>query len=262
MTKELNFTIDLVQKTGKTLLKHYKKDAFTIRGKSKAIKSKYDLLADEIIVKKIEKNFPKHSILSEESGLKNKKNEYIWLVDPIDGTGNYVNGNPFWSISVALWKNNEPIFGVIEAPILQERYIAIKNKGAWIIDTQTTKKQKAQVSSTEKLNNSYIVSCDGGSPRKKTINLYKKLYSKSKDMRKLGSAAIELAWVGTGRADIYATPKVNLWDIGAGVLFVKEAGGKIMDFNRHEYKWSDFKPTKKTDLLSTNGRVRVPKLSL
>ncbi len=262
MNNEYDFAVQTADYTSRKLIKHFKRKSFSIRGKSKAIKSKYDLMADKIIVNKIKKNFPHHSILSEESGFHKKDEKIIWMVDPIDGTANYVNGNPFFSVSIALWVNGQPVLGVIEAPAIKERFTAITGKGAFVVDLTIKKKKKAAVSDTADLDHAYVLSCDGGSSRKNAFKIYDKLYVKARDMRKLGSAAIELGWIGSGRADIYATPKVNLWDIGAGVLFVKEAGGENFNFNLEPYAWRRILESKKVNLLSTNGVVSLPAINI
>jgi myo-inositol-1(or 4)-monophosphatase len=262
MKKDLNFAINTAKLTAKTLEKHFKKTGNTAREKSSVMKSKYDLMADKIIKKEIEKHYPDYSYITEETGWVRKNPNKVWVIDPLDGTSNYVNGNPLYSISIALWINNEPILGIIEAPGIKERYVAIKNKKPYIINLKNNKKKKAIMSNTDELKKAYVVTCDGGMSRKKTINYLKNIYPVVKDLRKIGSTAIELAWVGMGRADVYIVPKTNIWDIGAGILFLKQAGGQIMDFNLNPYKMQDIMEKQKVNLIATNGKIKIPKINI
>ena len=250
--------IDIAEKAGKALLKEFRRDDSSIRGTSKGIKTLFDLLADKIIKREIEKNFPEHSYLTEETGLIDKKSDYLWIIDPLDGTSNFVNHNPFFSVSISLWYKGKPIFGVIEAPALEERYVAILGKGAWVYDLMRNKKRKALVSDVKDLKNSYWVFCEGGEKRRKRIaNIFYSAYPKVKEYRKIGSAAIELAWVGTGRADGYVTTKISIWDLAAGMLFVAEAGGKNLHFNGSLYEWKEFLSKEGFDFIATNGKIKL-----
>ncbi len=241
--KELiNFSISIAQESGKLLEKLFRKEEAIIRGTSKEIKTFYDQLTDEIIKKRIEKKFRDHSYLTEETGLVDKNSDYLWIIDPLDGTGNFVNHNPFFSVSIALWYKNQPLLGVIEAPILRERFIAIKSKGAYHYDlNKKIEKKIAKLSSINILENSYVIYCEGSEKNKKRIlKIFKNIYPYVKEVRKLGSAALELAWIALGRAEIYYTTQISLWDIAAGLIFVKEAGAEIYKFNGQKYDWSDF----------------------
>jgi myo-inositol-1(or 4)-monophosphatase len=250
--------IQIAEKAGKALLKEFRKDDSSIRGTSKGIKTLFDLLADKIIKKEIEKNFPEHSYLTEETGFIDKKSDYLWIIDPLDGTSNFVNHNPFFSVSIALWYKGSPILGIIEVPALKERYVAIKGKGAWVYDLMRDKKRRARVSNVKELKNSYWVFCEGGENKRKRIaDIFYNMYPKVKEYRKIGSAAIELAWVGTGRAEGYATTKISLWDLAAGMLFVAEAGGKNLHFNGKVYKWKEFLIGDEFDFMATNGTIKT-----
>jgi len=255
----LKFAESISNKTSKELLKHFGKTDTSLRGGS--LKTTYDFIADKIIKKGIEKNFPTHSYITEETGFVKKDNDYLWVIDPLDGTGNFVNNNPLFAVSIALWIKGQPVLGIMDAPYLKERYIAIKDKGAWMINLKTKKKIKVRVSQTKDLSKSYIITCEGGEKNKKRIaNIFHQIYLKVRELRKLGSAAIECAWVGLGRADAYYTTNTYFWDIGAGVLFVKEAGGKILHFNDQPYKWDEFKPNKNYNLVVSNGKIKMPKI--
>jgi len=258
----LKHAIYMAQKAGEALMKDFKKTDPVSRSTAKEIKTRFDLNADKIIKTEIEKTFPNHSYLTEETGLVQKDSDFLWIIDPLDGTRNFVNGNPFFAVSIALWIKGEPYCGVIEAPAIHERYIAEKGEGAFMIDLKTNKQERVKVSTVQDIASSYVVFCDGGTKNSnRVMKFLKQIYPFAKDMRKMGSAAIECAWVGTGRADAYITPDISLWDIAAGVLFVKEAGGRVMDFAIKELKFPDLAKAKQINLVTANKKIDIKPIS-
>ncbi len=234
------------KKAGQFLLENFKKDEllFTERHMSKEIVTKYDLESDKIIKKELEKAFPHHNLMTEESGVTDKDSEYTWIVDSLDGTGNFASGNPFFSVSIALARKGELILGVVYAPYLNELYFAEKSKGAYLND------KKISVSTIKEISNAYVVTCEGGSKSNQRLaGIYSKIYPQIKDMRKLGSAAIEGGFVASGRADGYITLQIDPWDVAATILITEEAGGKASDFNGNPWK------IQRSDLLITNGTM-------
>lgn len=218
----------------------------------------YDEIAEQIIIEEIEKAYPKHSILSEEVGLINKNSPELWIIDPLDGTGNYVNHNPFFAVSISLWIDGEPQIAVIEAPALRERYIAVKGEGAQLDNTATGKSKPTKVSDTKDIRKAYITFCEGGAKdRQQVLKTINDFYTHVKDMRKLGSAALECAWVGLGRADAYITHDISLWDIAAGVLFVVEAGGGLLKFNFQPFPYSEIAKLDDMDIIISNGHLNL-----
>ena len=206
------YAVELAKRAGTVLLQGFKSLAF-IKNESKDprhLVTKFDLESEKIIIGGIKRKCPHHNILSEEAGFINKGPYYTWIVDPLDGTGNFTKKNPFFSISIALRYKKEIIFGVVYAPALGELYSGEKGKGAFLNNTPIT------VSSTKELNRSSIVSCEGSD---KNITRHTKLFRGIRpivlDMRKLGSAAIESSWVACGRAEAYIVTKINPWDIAA-----------------------------------------------
>lgn len=254
----LNHTIKLSNKAGKRLLKSFRQERPLERGTVKEVKLVYDIIADEIIKESIEKYFPGHSYITEESGLIDRKSDYLWIIDPLDGTSNFADQNPIFCVSISLWREGQPLIGVIDAPMMQEKFIAVRGQGAFHQDLFRNKTRKASVSNVSRKSDAYGVYCEGGNTNKKqTLELLGKYYLQIKDTRKLGSAALELAFVGMGRTESYMTTKISLWDIAAGILFVKEAGGDILHLDGTPYTWDEFKPGKTYDLLATNGKVKI-----
>lgn len=241
-----DFAIQIIEKAGEYLLKNFKKDTalISMRGVSKEITTKYDKESDKLLIKEISKKYPEHNILTEESGFTDKKSDYTWIVDSLDGSSNFAIGNPFFSISIALMKNNEIVLGVINAPYLKELYVAEKGKGAYLNG------KKVHVSDVDEFNKSYFLSCEGGEKTNKRIaTINAAIHPSLKDLRKLGSGALEGASVACGRVEAYIVTNIYQWDVAAAVLLVKEAGGRVTDF-----KGKDWEP-RQGDIIFSNGKV-------
>lgn len=240
-----NFITSLAKKAGKELLKNFQKDQ-GVRFKDKHnIVTKADLLAEKIIISAIKKKFPGHSILSEERGLKKKSKNYLWIIDPLDGTTNYVLKNPLFAINIALVQNQELQLGLVYIPVFEEVFWAERKKGA------TLNNKKIKVSQIKNLKYAFLTYCHGY--QKRSIQQITKIYQAFKlnyfDLRQLGSAGIELCWVACGRTDAYLAPGLNLWDAAAGTLIVREAGGKVTDFSGNDWVINS------VDLVATNSLI-------
>ena len=173
-----------------------------------------DFKVEKIIIEELEKARPTYSFISEEKGIKNNKdNNNTWIIDPIDGTVNFLHGVPHFAISIALKSNNEIISGLIFDPIKNEIFFAEKNNGAFFNN------QRIRVSNKNNIQDCLFAV--GG-------KLESELGFTS---RKTGCAALDLAYVASGRFDGYFQKDLNLWDIAAGIVLVKEAGGIINDIN-------------------------------
>lgn len=258
MQDYLKFAQQLAGVAGRQLLSQFNRAEMASRDGS--IKTKFDLAADKLIISRIRKKFPTHSLLTEETGWIKGDPKYLWIIDPIDGTGNFINHNPFFCVSIALWIDGQPALGVIEAPFLEERYIAIKGKGAWKIDIKTGKKTRVHVSKIKNMLEAYLIFCFGHKVAKyKTTRMIDNFYTKVKRMRQLGAAGIELGWVGLGRADAFVLPGARLWDIAAGVLFVLEAGGRILDLQLNPWDFKKMLKTENINIIAANANLQLPK---
>lgn len=234
-------------------MKYFRKDRrlLNLRSTAKEAVTKYDKEIDNLIIKEIKDRYPHHSLLTEEGGLVEGDPGWLWIVDSLDGTGNFANFNPFFCVCIALWCKNELLLGAIYAPAIGEFYLAEKEKGAFLNG------KRIYVSSLAELGQAYLIYCEGGEKdRKRTGNIFSKVYPYVTDMRKLGAAGIEAAWVAAGRGEAYYTTKIEPWDVAAGVLLVQEAGGKVSDFRGHPWK-----PVT-SDLLFSNGKLHQNILSL
>lgn len=212
---------------------------FKVKSKGEII-TRADRIAEEILLSKIRKHFPKHSILSEESGMADNKSEYMWIVDPLDGTTNFAMKNPFFNTSVALVLNNEIVLGFVYAPLFDEFYVAIKGQGALVND------EKIKVDEEADMQTGLNAFCYGSAIEAKleAAEYYKKALAKGYQVRQLGAAALELARVGSGILDSIVVPGANPWDVAAGALIVEEAGGIITDMAGNKF-----------DLMERNGII-------
>jgi myo-inositol-1(or 4)-monophosphatase len=206
-----------------------------------------DMKVEKILIEELQKARPTYSILSEEIGEINNDESFKWIIDPIDGTANFLHGIPHFAISVGLEHDKEIISGIIYDPIKDEMFIAEKGNGAFLNN------KRMRVSARSKLENCII--CTGGPKkdskhRELTLEEYKKISSKVFiPVRKLGSASLDMAYVAAGRYDGYWQRDLSYWDIAAGIILVKESGGFVSDFNgENEY-------IKNKSILVTNSKV-------
>ena len=178
-----------------------------------------DIKVERIIIEELSKAKPNFSIISEENGIvKNKDDSNTWIIDPIDGTVNFLHGIPHFGISIALKSNNEIISGIIFDPIKDEIFYAEKNKGAYLNN------KRIRVSKKNEINDCLFVTSG-------KIN-----FEINFPYRKSGCAALDMAYVASGRYDGYFQKNLNLWDIAAGIILIKEAGGIINEINLSEVK--------------------------
>ncbi|MEK6953800.1 MAG: inositol monophosphatase family protein [Candidatus Micrarchaeota archaeon] len=204
---------------GKELGIHFKaeRDIATMADK------KSEALLQKIL---IEDNFPSHDFLSEESDFAGAKSDYRWIVDPVDGTGNFAHDNPLFGISIGLMHKEEIIAGAIYLPTLDELYLSDKGKGA------TLNGKRISVSSQKEFYD--LLLCVEMAPKenyiRKTLLLEKNLALKHR-VRTLGSAAMDLAFLACGRFDVFISAYLYIWDVAAALSIISEAGGKCSHLN-------------------------------
>lgn len=187
-----------------------------------------DLLSEKTIIDIIQQKFPDHAFLAEESGEKTTDAAYCWIIDPLDGTTNYIHNYPMYSVSIALQKDDETILGVVYDPVRDELFTAEKGKGAYL------NQQPIHVSGIETPKLSLLAT---GFPFRhqdlldRYLEVFRSLFAFCSDMRRGGSAAIDLAHVACGRLDGYWEFKLLPWDLAAGSLIVEEAGGRVSEMD-------------------------------
>ena len=212
ISANLNVMIKASEKASKILIRDFgeiEKLQVSKKGPSDFVTNS-DLRVEKIIIEELKKAKPNFSVISEENGIENNKDKNnTWIIDPIDGTINFLHGIPHFAISIALRSNNEIVSGLIFDPIKNEMFFAEKDNGAFFNN------QRIRVSQKNELNNCLFAT--GGKVNKEPNLSY----------RKSGCAALDMAYVAAGRYDGYFQYNLNLWDIAAGIVLVKEAGGML-----------------------------------
>ncbi len=183
-----------------------------------------DHRSEAFILGEIQRRFPDHKILAEESGAQRGSDCCAWIIDPLDGTVNYAHGVPIFAVSIAFQLEGEIILGAVYDPMRDECFSAEKGKGAWLNGTSI------RVAATQDLNNSLLVTGFPYDVRKNpenNLDNYARLMMLTQGVRRLGSAAIDLCYVGSGRFDGYWELRLSPWDIAGGGLIAREAGAAV-----------------------------------
>jgi myo-inositol-1(or 4)-monophosphatase len=221
ISANLNVMIKASEKASKVLIRDFgeiEKLQVSKKGPSDFVTNS-DIKTEKIIIEELKKARPNYSIISEENGIENNKDKNnTWIIDPIDGTINFLHGIPHFAISIALKSNEEIISGLIFDPIKNEIFFAEKENGAFFNN------HRIRVSKKNELNNCLFAT--GGKITEELDLPY----------RKSGCAALDMAYVAAGRYDGYFQHDLNLWDIAAGIILVKEAGGVLNEVNLNNNK--------------------------
>jgi len=202
--------------------------------KDLAFKSRKDLVTasdkqvETFIVQQIQSRFPTHGILGEETGRSRTAGEYLWIIDPIDGTTSFFHGQPYYAVSIALEKAGDIILGAVFAPALGQLFYAQKDRGAFLND------KPIQVSVTTNLADAVMATgfaCLRAGHAHNNLEHFNRIVPRLRDIRRCGSAAVDLAYVACGKLDGFWEMNLNLYDVAAGILLVTEAGGTVCDFH-------------------------------
>ncbi|MEE8340985.1 MAG: inositol monophosphatase family protein [Candidatus Neomarinimicrobiota bacterium] len=242
-----------IEKASQIIMKAYNlPKIIEFKGKTNLV-TKTDRQSEEIIIYEIQKTFPKHGIIAEESTRINTESEYQWIIDPLDGTTNFVHGYPSFGISIGVLHNHSYICGIIRELPANKTYSAIKGKGAFCDS------QPISVSSVNSLENSLLVTGFGYEHDEKwsaNMELFKHFTDISQGARRLGAAAVDLCHVASGKVDGYWEFDLQPWDSTAGVLLIKEAGGKVTKMDGNIYSINH------PQLLATNGKIHDKMLKI
>jgi myo-inositol-1(or 4)-monophosphatase len=204
-----------------------------------------DKKVENYIISEINKIFPDHGIIGEETGQTNTDREWCWIIDPIDGTTSFFHGQPYYAVSIALRKSGEIVAGVVHAPALNQLFFAEKRQGTYLND------RKVHVSNTQHMQEAVLATgfaCLRAGWEKNNMLYLNRIMPAIRDIRRCGSAAIDLAYVAAGKYDGFWELNLNIYDIAAGVLLVTEAGGAACDFSGG----SSFP---ESGIIATNGRI-------
>jgi myo-inositol-1(or 4)-monophosphatase len=259
--KILDHAKKIAKKAGKFIIKESEK-GFRIEKKGiNNLVTRIDKASEKLIIKEIKSKYPTHSIIAEESTKKLSKklfkdSKYIWIIDPLDGTTNFTHGVPIYAVSIAIFEkksaessknfdylSGELVAGVVYSPKTDEMFYASAGKGAYLNG------KKIKVSNIKKIAESLTATGFGPVNRERNFPHFKVMLKKSQAGRRMGSASLDLCYIACGRFDGYWEFSLKPWDIAAGALIIKEAGGEVTDTNGNQLDLFG------EDILASNGKI-------
>ena len=245
-----NFIIHTALEAGKILMQSFRNVQKIEKKDGAGYLTEADTRSEEYIINEISRAYPDHSILAEESGISEPPSTgcYKWIIDPLDGTTNFAHGLPWFCVSIACEFNGEIIIGIVYNPAMNELFFAEKEKGAYLNE------KKIEVSKTDNIPDSFLAtgfSYNKGRKLDDAINRYRILKQESTAVRRNGAAAIDLAYTAAGTFDGYWEKDLKPWDMAAGALMVKEAGGTITNFDGQHYTVYD------KEVIASNGLIHT-----
>ncbi len=233
-SKELEIAIKAAREAGKVLEKYFETEILKEFKEDDTPVTLADTESEEIIKKIILSEFPSHCILGEETGMTGSGSEYVWHIDPVDGTRNFANGIPLFAVSIALVRNNEVIVGVVYNPATKSLFYAESSKGAYLND-------KRIFVSKDNIDHGIVTVSPGKLQieKKLLLELYYDLPKIIRSARNLACTALDLSYVARGGLEVNIQLGLSTYDFAAGTLLVQEAGGKITTLEGGEWKFPD-----------------------
>ena len=249
----LETAVEIARESGALLANYFERRvAFELKGEYDLV-TEADRASERLVVERLRSHFPSHSIVAEEGGGHEGPSEYRWYVDPLDGTTNFAHSFPMFNVTMGLEHAGEMIAGVIFDPLRQEMFTAERGSGAYL------NHRRIRVSQVKRLEDS--LSSTGFPSRKRhqnvNIHFYHQMAMASHGVRRTGSAAIDLAYVACGRLDAFWEFGLKPWDMAAGNLIVREAGGAVSDMHGAPHGLNSSE-----NLLADNGQLHEPVLAL
>ncbi len=247
----LTFMQDIAYEAGEIILKYQKKrQALHVMNKGdEGVASEADLASERFLIKEILRKYPNHKILSEEDYAQHKNKaklrftseNYTWVIDPLDGTNNFINGIPIYAVSLALVKKGDVLAGLVYNPLSGECFFAAKDQGAYLIDFRINPLKKYEL--INKQNKKQMNECifspspvyEITNKFERQISTFRKNIVGARAVRRLGSAALELCYVANGNFDGYWEKNLKPWDVAAAWLICVEAGVKVTDFDGRKF---------------------------
>ncbi|MEO8026100.1 MAG: inositol monophosphatase family protein [Bryobacteraceae bacterium] len=252
MSSFLETSIEIAHEAGSLLADFFERRvAFQLKGEYDLV-TEADRASEKLIVERLTAHFPSHGIVAEEGGGHESPSDYRWYVDPLDGTTNFAHGFPVFNVTLGLEKAGEMVCGVIYDPTRKELFTAERGSGAFLNG------RRIHVSKASTIDESLVATGFPSRKRHQNVNVhfYYQLAMMSHGVRRAGSAAIDLAYVASGRLDAFWEFGLNPWDMAAGVLMVAEAGGRVTDMNGGPAS------LRGAHLLADNGLLHEPLLGL
>jgi len=249
MPGPLEAAVEIAREAGALLATFFERRIpFELKGEFDLV-TEADRSSEKLVIERLRSYFPAHGIVAEEGGGHTSPSEYRWYVDPLDGTTNFAHSFPIFNVTLALEQAGEMLVGVVFDPIRQEMFAAERGSGAWLNNGLTNR--RIRVSSVCRLDSSLL--CTGFPTRRRHLNVnvhfYHQLAMATHGVRRTGSAAIDLAWVASGRLDGFWEFGLKPWDMAAGRLLVAEAGGRVSDMLGKPHDFNS------PHLLADNGHV-------
>lgn len=233
LCRVLHVAMDAAWKARKVHLSYYKKLTRIENKRDQSLVSEADQTSEKVIRELIRKKFPDIDILGEEEGLeKHGSNQSRWLIDPLDGTTNYIHGYPFFCSSIALEIDGEVKVAVVDSALFEKTYWAVRGHGAFVNN------KKIEVSKSKTISESLVAtgfSTYGGTRLDLEMTVFQELIKRSRGVRRSGSAALELCMLAEGALDGFWEYGLKPWDTAAGSLIVEEAGGKVTNQNGQKF---------------------------
>jgi len=227
MPSYLETSVEIAREAGALLAKYFERRVtFELKGEYDLV-TEADRASEQLVVDRLRAHFPSHSIVAEEGGGYTGKSEYCWYVDPLDGTTNFAHGFPMYNVTMALEQSGELIAGVIFDPERNEMFTAERGSGAYLNN------RRIRVSKVSKIEDTLVATGFPSQKRHQNVNVhfYYQLAMLTHGVRRAGSAALDLAYVASGRLDGFWEFGLKPWDMAAGTLVITEAGGKCSDMS-------------------------------
>ncbi|MFI5349171.1 MAG: inositol monophosphatase family protein [Elusimicrobiota bacterium] len=247
--------LDALRRSGRVLKRLYGRVGYREKGRANLV-TVADIESQRAVLDVIRRAFPGDDYKAEEDEVKLTGAEYLWLVDPLDGTTNYAHSYPASCVSIGVLRRGRPYLGGVYDPSRDELFLAEKGKGT------TLNGRPIHVSSPRRVADSLLVTGFAYDRAKRAdfyLRRFKAFLKGSHDVRRSGSAALDMAWIAAGRVDGFWEYKLNPWDVAAGWLLVQEAGGQVTDFSGRA--WRD-PATIGSETLATNGQVHAEMLKI
>ena len=241
----LNIAINAIESASNIILKTSTRAVKEYKSKTDLV-TNADLESERIIKESLLNEFPSHSVLAEESGLAYNNSEFCWIIDPLDGTTNFVHDYPSYGISVALYQNGIPLIGAVKELPIGNLYTAIKGLGAYCNDIEINSSQ------TKNLSSSLLVTGFGYNHDdnwENNMKLFKEFTDRTQGVRRLGSASIDFCHLACGKVDAFWEYDLKPWDVAAGFLIASESGCLITKLNGDNYSIYD------NEVLATNSLI-------
>jgi myo-inositol-1(or 4)-monophosphatase len=252
----LRQTLDeALEKAGAVLRRHFGRTQVAYKGRANLVTAA-DHESQRAVLASLKKRVPAHDFQAEEKGEKRTGSDYLWIIDPLDGTTNYAHSYPAFCVSVGLLHRGRPLLGGIYDPSRDECFLAEEGRGSRLNG------RRIRVSRTSRLHASLLVTgfpYDRAERSRFYVEFYRRFMVRTHDVRRSGSAALDLAWIAAGRADGFWEFNLSPWDVAAGRLLVTEAGGRVTDFSGKAWAGPE---SYGRQTLATNGRVHAEMLKI